>query len=65
MSHPEQPPLVRIAILQRVAYLMLGSVTLTFTMNSYHSGIEKPPLLVLFASLLMVGFIAQATIRLP
>lgn len=47
-------------VLHWIAYLLLASTTLVITINSYDSGFVKTPLLVLFASLLVMVFLSQA-----
>jgi O-antigen ligase len=46
--------------LQWIMYMLLGSTTLAITVNSFDSGLVKTPLLVLFASLLMVVYVVLA-----
>jgi O-antigen ligase len=50
-------------LLYWIVYLLLGSTTLVVTINSFDSGLAKAPLLVLFASLLIVAFVAQGIWR--
>ncbi|MBM2840508.1 MAG: hypothetical protein HW412_1036 [Bacteroidetes bacterium] len=47
-------------VLHWIVYLLLASTTWIVSINSYDSGILKGPVLVLFASLLVALFLAQA-----